>query len=173
MGITILQQIDGTLLALRHRLRLMRWLIPLLMVVLVIAFELLVGHWLLDRYGRGAHLVAEILLYGTFGPLLAFVLLDYFGRWIDERDTSDYQAQLVVQARTDARRSRALVDDAVQALFSAGNLIAVLEEEAQACGLHQSSIPTGSTQAALDEIIASLREHLQEEPVWTGNGKGK
>lgn len=173
MGLTILQQIDGTLLALRHRLRLLRWLIPLTMVMLVIAFELLVGHWLLDHYGRGAHLAAEILLYGTFGPLLAFVLLDYFGRWMDERDTSDYQAQLVVQAREDVRRSRALVDDAVQALFSAGNLIGVLEEEAQACGLHQSSIPTASTQAALDEIIATLREHLQEEPVWTANGKGK
>lgn len=172
MGIALLQQIDGTLLALRHKLRLLRWLIPLLMVVLVIAFEALVGRWLLIHYGPNAHLAAEVLLYGTFGPLLTFILLDYFGRWTDERETSDLQAQLVAKAREDARRSRALCDDAVQALFSAGALIGALEAEAKANGFKESAVPIGTAQEGLNQVITALRSHLEDDPAWTGNGNG-
>jgi lysylphosphatidylglycerol synthetase-like protein (DUF2156 family) len=170
VGLSFLQQIDTRLPALRHRIRLLRWLVPLTMIALVIAFEALIGHWLLAEYGRGWHMVAEVLFYGTAGPILAFILLALFERWLDERDTSDYQAQLMTQARADVQRSRALCDDAVQALFSAGALIQTLEAEATACGLHENAVPTAAAQDALNDIIANLRTHLQDEPAWTGNG---
>lgn len=171
MGLSILQQIDTRLPALRHRLRLLRWLIPVTMIGLVIAFESLIGHWLLAEYGRAMHMTAEVLFYGTAGPILAFILLDFLGRWLDERETSDYQAQLMAQARKDVQRSRALCDDAVQALFAAGNLIQALEAEAESCGLHENAIPTSAARAALNEIVANLRTHLEDEPAWTGNGR--
>lgn len=164
MGFMILRQIDDGLLALRRRLRLLRWLVPLTMALLVVAYEALPGPWLLERFGLGVHTAVEILLFGTIGPLLAFVVLDFLGRWLDERETSDLQSQLMAEAREDVRRSRELCDDAVQALFSAGALISALQAEAQANGLPQSSTPIAATQAKMDEIVAALRGHLEEAP---------
>jgi hypothetical protein len=164
------QLIDNRLMALRHKLRLLRWLVPVTMALLVIAYEALPGPWLLAHYGLGVHTAVEILLFGTFGPLLAFIVLDFFGRWVDERDTSDLQARLVAEARADVKRSRALCDDAVQALFSAGVLIGTLQAEAEERGLPESQVPIAATQAALEDMVAGLRRHLEDAPKWAGNG---
>jgi hypothetical protein len=171
VGFMFFQQIDDRLLALRHRLQLLRWLVPVTMALLVVAYEALPGPWLLAHYGLGVHTAVEILLFGTFGPLLAFIVLDFFGRWIDERDTSDLQARLMAEARADVTRSRALCDDAVQALFSAGTLISVLQAEAETHGAPESGVQIAATQEKLDEMVATLRAHLEETPRWAGNGK--
>lgn len=166
MGILNAKQRSYTVAVLRLRLRTLRWLVPVGMALLVVAYELVVGRWLMDRFGGWAHTAGEILLFGTVGPLLTFVVLDFFGRWLDERDTSDLQAKLMREARADVNRSRALVDDAVQALFSAGALVDALQVEAERQGVDTGAILVAETQRALDTIVGDLRAHLQETPHW-------
>jgi hypothetical protein len=157
-----------TVVALRQRLRLLRWLAPVVMVIVIVLYEMGPGHWLMDRLGPWAHTAGEVVVFGTAGPLLAFFVLDIVGRWLDERDTSDFQAQIMREARADVSRSRALVDDAVQALFSAGALMDALQVEAEQQGVDTSTIPVAETQQALKGIVGELRAHLQEAPRWMG-----
>lgn len=171
MGILNAKQMSNTVTGLRLRLRTLRWLVPAGMALLVAGYELVVGRWLMVRFGAWAHTAGEILLFGTAGPLLTFVVLDFFGRWLDERETSDLQAQLMGQARADASRSRALVDDAVQALFSAGALMDALQVEAERQGMDTSTIPVGETQEALAAIVGDLRAHLEKAPHWVGESE--
>jgi hypothetical protein len=171
VGVLLVEQLTHTLSALRRRMRVLRWAVPLSMMLLVIAYEAFPGPWLLREYGLAAHTTAELLLFGTLGPVLAFIVLDFFGRWLDERDTSDLQAQLMAQARADVIRSRALVDDAVQALFSAGALIGALQVEAEQQGVDTTAVPVPETQRALDAVVADLRAHLQAPPHWVDRGQ--
>ncbi len=113
----------------RSRLRLLRWLVPVSLAILVIAYEFGPARWIYNGLGFPYHLLADILVFGTIGPIVVFGLLDLLWRWLDERDTSDYQAQLLAQAREDADRSRQLTDDALQALFSVGTLLSMCKSD--------------------------------------------
>lgn len=168
MGIVTASQIQNTVVGLRQRLGVLRWLLPFGMAILVVLYEVGPGNWLMDRVGPWAHTAGEVVVFGTAGPLLMFIVLDIFGRWLDERDTSDFQAQLMAQARADVSHSRTLVDDAVQALFSAGALMTALQVEAEQQGVDTGAIPVAEAQRALDDVVDDLRAHLQEAPHWVG-----
>src|SRR3990172_7021006 len=104
--------------ALRRRLGLLQWLVPAGLLLLVVAFEIGPSRWIHNRMGDMYHFVAEILIYGTVGPVLAFILLDFLGRWLEERETSDLQAQVLARARAQARLPRQLRDDTLPTFFS-------------------------------------------------------
>jgi hypothetical protein len=105
----------------------LRWLVPATLVLLVGAYAIALAPWIYGRYGFAQFILVEILLFGTVGPLIVFILLDFLVRWLDERDTTDLQAQMLAQARQEAQKCRELSDDALQILFTAGNLIATLK----------------------------------------------
>ncbi|MBI4768852.1 MAG: hypothetical protein HY784_00175 [Chloroflexi bacterium] len=100
---------------------------PVGLLLLVVVYEAGPARWIHDRLGDNYHFVAEVLFYGTTGPALAFVLLDFLGRWLEERETSELQAQVLAQARERAKISHQLSDDALQTLFAASALLTSLE----------------------------------------------
>jgi hypothetical protein len=137
----------------------LRWLVPANLVFLVGVYAIAVAPWIYARYGFGQFMLVEILLFGTVGPFIVFILLDFLVRWLDERDTTDLQAQMLVQARQEAQKCRELSDDALQILFTAGNLIASLK------ATHPDVSPERKTQiehteAALNQAAERLRRQL-------------
>jgi hypothetical protein len=140
----------------------LRWGVPASLILMVGIYAISVAPWLYGRYGFAQFLLVEILLFGTVGPLIVFILLDFLVRWLDERDTSDLQAQMLAQARQEAHTCRELSDDALQILFSAGNLIATLKathpelEEEQ-----RRQIET--TEAALNTAAERIRQKLLKQ----------
>ena len=144
----------------RRRLRLLRWLVPGSLAILVVGYELGLARWIYDGEGFSFHLLADILVFGTIGPIVVFLLIDLFWRWLDERDTSDYQAQLLAQSREDAVKSRQLTDDALQALFSVGTLLSMCKSDCP--DLPPKNIADiEATEEVLAAAIQQLRLHLQ------------
>ena len=136
---------------------------PAALVVLVVVYEIGPAHWLHDRLGEEAHFVAEILVYGSVGPLLAFLLLHLLGRWLEEKETSDLQARVLAQAYEHVRISRKLSDDALQALFAASMLLASLKSSLPD-PLPETASNLLAVQQSLDGAIRRLRDHLQTWP---------
>ena len=106
------------LAVLRRRLHWLRWLRPAGLAALVIAYELGPAHWIHTRLGDNWYFVAEIVVYGTFGPGLAWLLLHFLDRWLEERETTEVQAGVLAQAREQARVNHDLTDAALQTLFA-------------------------------------------------------
>jgi signal transduction histidine kinase len=147
-------------MSLRRRLKILRWLLPLSLVGLVIIYELGPARLVFERLGLQSHFVSEILFFGTIGPILAFLLIDMIGRWLDERDTSDWQAQLLAQAQEEARLSRQLNDDALQVLFAAGTLLETCKSIAAELSPEKVEA-IEQTERSVNETIDRLRSHLQ------------
>ena len=148
----------------RHRLHLLKWLIPAVLVVVVVVFEAGPSEWLKAAYGSAIHLAIDILLYGTLGPVLAYLGLVILERWLEERDTAELQAQALAQAREQMRISRQLNDDALQTLFAASLLLNSMESGA---GQLPTDVATqlGAADEALHHAIHSLRDHLLSRPL--------
>jgi hypothetical protein len=144
---------------LRRRLGLLRWLVPAGLVVLVIAYEFGPASWIQRAFGGGYQIWADAVLFGTVGPALAFVLLDFLRRWLEERETSDLQAQILARAREDAKNSRRLSDEALQALFAAGVLIRSLESSHARLD-PESASRLEDAERTLHQAIERLRTHL-------------
>ncbi len=145
---------------LQSRLGLLRWLVPSFLLFLVVVYEMGPSRWIFDRFGFTYHLAAEIMFFAIIGPALAFALLNIAQRWMDERDTSDWQAHLLEVAREDRRKSRQLNDDALQVLFATGTLFKTLKAD----GLDlpaDSMAQIEAAEHALDKAVNQLRDHLQ------------
>jgi hypothetical protein len=146
-----------------RRIRSLRWILPVVLGVLVATYELGPARWFERAVGPHAHFVIEILVYGTLGPLLAFFLLDFISRWLEERETSELQAQVLAQIHEHANQSRRLSDDALQTLFAAsllvGNLKTTLLQDQP-----EASIYLAEMERAIEKNIQGLRSHLLSMP---------
>ncbi len=147
----------------REHLELLSWAVPLAMLALVAVYELGPSRWLYETYGFEYHLIAELILFATFGPLLAFSILHLLRRWLEERDTSELQAALLARSRAEAEGSRQLNDDALQVLFAAGVLIDTLKAGNDGLPPHLES-QVHETEQALQQAVAQLRSHLLKQP---------
>lgn len=58
--------------AIRRRLKLLQKLVPISLSLLVVVYEIGPARWLHDSLSAGSHFVAEILVYGAVGPILAY-----------------------------------------------------------------------------------------------------
>lgn len=144
----------------RHQsLRRMRWVLPLFMAALVVVYEFVAGHMFQPNFGKMAHELSDILIFGTVGPVLIFVLLDYLDRFVQERETSDLQAELLRRAQKEAESGRELIDEAIQIMFSTSTLIDLLKEGQQDLP-DQTEAQIEGTEQALDDYIRRLRGHL-------------
>ena len=150
-----------TLSGLRRWLGVLQFVIPIGLVLLVVVYEIGPAEWIYQQLGAADHFIAEIVFYGSVGPILAFGLLRMLARWIEERETSDLQAQVLARAREQARLSRELVDDTLQSLFAVSVLLASLRASAPELSPEATAI-LSQTQRSLDRSIRSLREHLLE-----------
>ena len=150
---------------LRQRIALLRWLIPLGLLALGIAFELGPSRWLDEASGDSAHLVVEIAVYGSIGPTLAFLTLSFLGRWLDERETADLPAQILAQAREHSVTNQQLTDEVLQGLFAVSVLLAATES----AQLPPAAAETlREAERTLDSTIRRLRQHLLDHPAAKG-----
>jgi signal transduction histidine kinase len=142
------------------RLKQLRWIIPAGLLLIVAGYELGPSMWLAEHIGPALHLLVEILIYGTVGPTLAFVLLTILGRWQDERETSDLQSRLLSAARAQVRAHRQMSDRALQELFAASMHLSALE-----AGLEPDTAEElRAIRRALDASIQQLRAELLSAP---------
>lgn len=144
----------------RRRFHLLQKLIPATLVLLVVIYEIGPARWIHDILGEDQHFVAEILVYATVGPALAFLLLDFVGRWLDERDTAELQAQVLAHARESERISRELSDEALQTLFAASALLASFKSTLPDIP-PETAAALRDTEQALGQAIQKLRDQLQ------------
>ncbi|HEX6302980.1 MAG TPA: hypothetical protein VFZ76_02255 [Anaerolineales bacterium] len=153
----------STWLNLRKWLRVLRWALPLAMFGLVVLYELVAARWFHLNMGEAFHYLAEILFYGTIGPALAFILLHFLGRWLEEKETSDLQAKLLAQAREYTGVSKKLNDDALQTLFAVRVLINSLQVGLKKQDLEFAAL-LKNTESTLEIAIKELRENLEHQP---------
>lgn len=146
----------------REHLRMLNWIVPVAMFLLVVVYELGPSRWLFMSYGFQFHLLAEMLIFATVGPALAFTILHLLRRWLEERDTSELQAALLARSREEAEGSRQLNDDALQVLFAAGVLIDTLKSGNQALP-PKLTAQVEDTERALQDAVAQLRTHLLKQ----------
>ena len=145
-------RLDQALVAVRQRLGLLRWLVPVGMFLLVVVYEVGPARWTLAQFGPTVHIIIDLTVYGVLGPALAAMLLDLLGRWIEERETTAAQSVALNQARQRAQLQRDLTDDTLQHLFAASALLASLEA-------HAAELPADAlahiqtTHAALEAAI--------------------
>ena len=144
---------------LRQRVSLLKWLVPAGLMFLVAVYEFGPAQWIYAQGGLKSQIVADVLIFGTVGPVLAFIALSLLEQWFEEREISDLQSEILADARSDSERSRQLTDDAIQVLFAAAALISSLQSV-------QAEIPVEyvtqlrDTETALDSAIRNLRLHL-------------
>jgi hypothetical protein len=144
---------------LRQRFELLKWVIPLALVLLVVVYQSGPAYWIHHALGYTYHLLIETLLFAAVGPLLVFMLLNFMERWLEERDTSDLQAQMLAQLRRDMQKSRQLNDHALQVLFAAGAVVTTLKL-AQPSLSAESTAQAEQLEVALNEAVERLRSHL-------------
>ena len=87
----------------------LRWVIPGMMVIAFMFYQLALARWVLNEFGLSARLLLEVLLYGVVGPLLAFVALTLISRWQSEKELKVKMAlehndrlAAIIQASADA-----------------------------------------------------------------------
>lgn len=154
--------ITGFLLQLlRAKRHLIRWFLPATVLCLILIYELVAALWLHNRIGYSYHVVAEILVLATLGPTVAFFFARLVDQWLDERDTSDWQAQLLVSTRVNLKISRQLNDEALQAIFSAGLVLDSLRDFNPELPPELKQQAEGAT-IALRDVNRRLYAHLRQ-----------
>ncbi len=153
----------AALTALKRRVHLLQRVIPIGLFLLVVLYEIGPARWILNTAGETYHLLADMLAYGLVGPVLAYLLLHFLERWIEERETSELQARLLAHTRELARLSHELSDDALQTLFGASVMLATLKASLADMPPNTASA-VQQTEAALDRAIQQIRDHLENQP---------
>jgi signal transduction histidine kinase len=148
----------------RAQIRVLQWVVPLGLVLLVVIYQLGLARWILERFGLEQHLIAEIIVFAVVGPLLAYWLLHFLNRWIEEKEISDFQAQLLAHTREQARLSHELSDKALQTLFAASILLSTLRSSLDDLSPEETSTLL-QTQDALNSAIQQIRDHLENKPL--------
>ncbi len=147
---------------LRVHLPTLRWLVPLLLTVLVIFYELGPASWLYEEQGVLFRTLADLIIFGTIGPLFALIILYFLERWLDEKDTAEFQARILNQARAEIDNGRQLHDNSIQVLFAASLLLDSFRAENPELP-PETAVQIGKTETALNQAIFQLREYLQNQ----------
>jgi len=145
--------------SLHKKIRLLKWLIPLALVLVVVAYEIGPSRWVYVRLGFTYHLVVEILLFGTVGPLLAFLVLELLYRWTTEKETAEFQANLLARAKEREVEGRRINDDTLQVLFATSLLLASFKADGPDLP-SSTSAQIEVTEQFLSDAIRQVRSHL-------------
>lgn len=157
-----ISMLDGTTPTSLHRLRRLKWLLPVVLVVLVIGYEFGVSRLIHEVWGAWFHYIVDVLVYGTVGPLLAFGSISFLIRWLEERQTNELQAKILKQAQEYARHHHEFTDSTLQSLFATSLFL-------QALTVNRQQLPPTvisqlqTVNQSLDGTIRSLREHLLKQ----------
>jgi PAS domain S-box-containing protein len=78
---------------LERRIFALRWAVPLALAAVATLVQLGPARFVHDRFGDGAHYLAEIVFYGTTGPLLAYWTLTRVEGWAREKRLAEHRAE--------------------------------------------------------------------------------
>lgn len=104
---------------LRQRINQFRWLLPLMLVLVVLVYQLGLSLWVHNSFSDAFHFGIEILFFGTTGPLLAYWALNQIGYWLDEKEIVE------ISARANEKRLAAITTasaDAIVGLDTSGTI---------------------------------------------------
>ncbi len=127
---------------------------------MVIGYEIGPSRWIYFRFGFSYHLAAEIILFGTVGPLLAFFLIELLDRWLVEKENAELHAKLLDLAKRKELEVSQISDDTIQVLFAAGLLITNFKSEQYDPSLINAS-QIEVTEQALQDAIQRLRSQIK------------
>jgi signal transduction histidine kinase len=152
-------KIDRPLSSLRRRVHVLMLMIPIGLILFVLIYEVGLSEWFRAQFGANFHFVAEVVIYGLVGPLLAYLVLHFLDRWLEERETSDLQAHLLDEAQLRAKLGAELSDDALQTLFAASVLISSLKSGSTDLS-PETKFDLARTEESLNRAIQQIRSHL-------------
>jgi signal transduction histidine kinase len=145
-------------------LKVLRWVLPFALLLIVILYETVVAPWFHEGFGEKYHYLSEIVFYGTIGPILTFVLLDFLDRWLEEKETNDLQSRILAEVKAYAGMSHKLNDEALQTLFAVSMLLSSLESPIQRQDPEAAAL-LKQTENTLEIAIEEIREHLENHPL--------
>jgi PAS domain S-box-containing protein len=97
---------------LKQRIHFLSWILPLSFAALTILYQLGPALWIHDTFSDPVHFAAEILFYGTAGPLLAYWAMRLIGRWLEEKELAERHA------RASQRRLASITSASADAILS-------------------------------------------------------
>lgn len=110
-------------LSLTDRIRWLRFVLPPLLIVIVIVYQLGVAQTLETNYGHPVHYGVEITFYSLTGPLVTWLMLIWVERKLAQQERLERQVQAAehekaaVLAEERARMARDLHDGVAQTLY--------------------------------------------------------
>ena len=146
---------------LRQRVQRLRWLAPAGLLLLVIVNELGLARWVESHVSHAVSVTLDILIYGSVGPTLAYLLLTVIGRWLEERETSDAQAEALHRAHALAQHNHDLTDDALQTLFATSLILDTLASDLPNLSSETAAHYREAEQAvnrAIEELYANQKQ---------------
>lgn len=90
---------------LQSRVKVLRWIIPIGLLVLSVGYQLGPARWVHDRFDESTHFLVEILFYGFVGPTIVFLAFDQIKQWLLDKEEAEQVArstQLKLAAITEA-----------------------------------------------------------------------
>ncbi len=106
-------------LSLVERIKLMRYVLPLVLIPVVLIYQLLIAIRLEEAYGHPVHYAAEISFYSLVGPVVTWMTLI----WVERRLTEKEMLERQVHARTQQLASlTSASSDAILSLDSHGRI---------------------------------------------------
>ena len=147
---------------LRQRVERLRWLAPAGLLLLVVVNELGLARWVETHLGHTFSVTLDILIYGSVGPVLAYLLLTVVGRWLEERETSEAQSEALHRARALAQHNHDLTDDALQTLFATSLILDNLSRDLPNLSSEAAAHYHDAAQAvnrAIEELYANQKQN--------------
>jgi signal transduction histidine kinase len=163
-----------------RRARLARNLLPPLILLVVIVYELLL--WGIRQ--RTAALLAHLFFYGLLGPLVTLFVLQWIRVGIQARERAELQARLTYDELVGANRKMDAVLQLIRQLAEARDLEAVFDiavsGAVQATGAHSGmlSLPVGlvrsvDAQGVVTDQLPAWSEQGMAPPVRGGSGESQ
>lgn len=95
-----------------ERIRLLRYVLPFTIAVVVIIYQLLIARTLADQYGHLVHYSVEIAFYSILGPVVSWVTLIWIEKSLSEKEA------LETQLRTQTQQIASLASASLDAIIS-------------------------------------------------------
>jgi len=108
-------------ISLRQRIVSMRWLIFLIWILGIVAYQLVIAKWVHDQISENFHYVVEILFYGSLGPVLAIGFFSLIDKWLSQMEQIEHKAR-TMESRLASIAS--ISADAIISLDQQGKILA-------------------------------------------------
>lgn len=91
---------------LSDRLRLLQWVLPPVIALVAVFYQLVPAWYVQDRFGHNAHYALEIMFYATAGPGFVYLTLRVVRGWVLQKEKAEsevYRLNAELQVRVEER----------------------------------------------------------------------